>query len=1151
MNVTGAKSSSKGLSAMGLAVRDLGVMCNDGSTEDICFRAVVKYLAEDKNFRRSAARLSEALKDYRRCHSVIGAKINEAISARPDVSECVARVPGQVNLFTANRREVRRVLKFFHKAYHMKYAENGGTREGVIAELMASCPKLRYDGLRQESADGELQPSEADSEKSITEILKRFSGARTADADQLCREILLCFSTERLATGSSREQRAGVNRVCICYDVPQNTGLTIVGKELLVLGDISGTVTAVGHSSLPNLPRLFVHGVSRGGKVEGFGSVIVTGSNRGCIRVHGQIGGSEATLGGSNLGKIYMVQQEGAVRLSNGACGSEGSTGTAQSEVAGRTWTSGKFSLNVMGNNSGTIRIAGNSTHKSDALIQGANTGRIFCDNTNLKVRGYSTMWIRQQKSGPKPSMTRSSSIFSSISSWISRLFSRRTSTNVVQEPADSPSGNNRSYVHAVHCDIEIAANQLSGLLVCGEGNTIELTGAGRTSDTTYDVKNCKMFLRSSKIRQGTGGAEVRYVRESNIRLERGEISLPNSEISLSVVDLRETSSLTAHKMRSCNVVLKDFSNVCIDGEMHLCRVLMLRDRDTRGTKCVHRGRLDTFRLDVPVIRGGLIYVEQGDVFAHCVQNTHLVVGECGNVSVAYFKKGYVCVGERLHLQRDTGPPDKRVRFASTVSCVYEIPVVGGARKFVYDTPLKRDRSEKGDACVARFGYVEDTEVFAGYVPHQDVLLSAREMKRCAFCIRQKGRIGAGILEECSGEVIGDGVELEACMVLNSTVKLTGDSRLVVPESIRGSLIGVGTASTVLWLCDGNVTNKAVVGASRYGLVLGEFAARCTASKWVPKSSRGLVIGSDTVRTADEESLVGRSDVVRFYGMQQRLTSYRPAQSDFLIEHAQIESKRNYFRDSAANVMDMARCAHEDMLCAASKQCRELSESDCGVLRAPLDHEGKFADMGGVAVCQEKRESATSASSRDRDTNFAGKSKVCGEPQRGTSRITKGPCDVRLSHMAGGEYETIEDVRRLRECYEAELAQKARQSRTVNASGTNTSDCRSPLSRCPEADARTPSRAHLTLPIGERAGMGDGNVNPSRRKRLVASRAAGTEKAPPVRGASVLPVVSTDSTGGVRNIGSVEIHNGGNEGNNIGLLDITSVSEVDNSKLIA
>ncbi|WP_241759775.1 hypothetical protein [Anaplasma marginale] len=40
-------TETKGLSAIELAIRDLRAMCEDGSTEEICFRAVVKHLTED------------------------------------------------------------------------------------------------------------------------------------------------------------------------------------------------------------------------------------------------------------------------------------------------------------------------------------------------------------------------------------------------------------------------------------------------------------------------------------------------------------------------------------------------------------------------------------------------------------------------------------------------------------------------------------------------------------------------------------------------------------------------------------------------------------------------------------------------------------------------------------------------------------------------------------------------------------------------------------------------------------------------------------------------------------------------------------------------------------------------------------------------
>ena len=1123
---TGA-TKTKGLSAIGLAIRDLRAMCEDGSTEEICFRAVVKYLTKDANFSSSIAGINRALQDYKRCHGAISAKINEAINARLDVSENIACVPDQINLFLASRHEVRRALKFFHDAYHVKRAD-GNTREEVISALVESCTKLRYDGL--------CSANSGDSKKSITEILKRFSGMKHGDMNQLCREVLICFSTRRLVVigDSNREQVAGFDRVCVCYNVPQGTELAILGKELLVLGDISGTVTAENHSLLPNLPRLFIRSISRGGKAVGFGSVIVTGDNKGYIRVREQAGGSYVTLGGSNLGKIYMVHQGYTVESSDAASNGGASLEEARSETTSRTQICGRFSLNVMGSNAGIIRIAGNSARKSDALIQGINVGKIFCDNTNLKVRGYSAMWFKGQGSGAKSSATRSCGIFGSLSSWFAGLF-RRSSANVTQGcRARSGLSGARSYVHAVRCNIEIAVNQLSGLLMCGEENTVELTGAG-VPGTAYDVRNCKMFLRGSKIYQNAS-AEIGCMRESSIKLEGGEISLPDSEIALSIIDLREASSLATHKMSSCNVVLKDYSNIRVDGETHLCRVLMLKDRNTRDARCARGG--GARGLDTPVIRRGMVYVEQGDVSAHCMHDVNLVVGEYGNVNASYFKKGSVYVGERLRLQHDEGSPNKQVRFAETVSCIQEMPVTGGARKFVYNVPLRQDRSTESSVCITRFGCVEDAEVFAGDVPHRDVFMLTKEMKRCVLHIRQKGRISSGVLEECSGEIIGDGTELEAGTVLNSTIKLTGNSKLVVPESIKGSLVGVGSASAVLWLCDGNVTHGPVMGSAGNGLVLGEFASRCTSDKWVPRSSRGLVIGKDTVLTAERRDFVSRSDVVRFYSAQQKLTSRGSAPSDFLREGVCVESKKTDLGDSAANVMDIVQCAHKDMLCDASKHCCELSASDLGILRIPLSSEGRFSDVARVTARHEERRTVPDIPQKDGDAGSAGEGAV------GTSGATKRQRSGRTGCTAD------EVTEHLGKCYETEPARKW--PNVASTSDTNTSNCRSSSSRCSEPGERMKaSRAHLTLPIGDRSNTAAGGVNPGRKKRSLTQCFADADKAPSAGGTAVLPVVSADSVGDIREVGSVEIHHEVGEDNNTGMLDAISVSEVDGSKLIA
>ncbi|AXW83841.1 hypothetical protein [Anaplasma marginale] len=1125
-------TETKGLSAIELAIRDLRAMCEDGSTEEICFRAVVKHLTEDDNFSSSVTKIDRALKDYKKCHGVISAKINEAINARLDVSENIARVPDQINLFLASKRAVRGVLKFFHEAYHIKCA-GGNTREEAVSALMESCTKLRYDGLRSANSG-----DETNSGKSITEILKRFSGGRHEDANQLCKEVLICFSTRRLviAGGNSQEQVAGFDKVCVCYNVPQGTELSILGKELLVLGDISGTVTAESHSLLPNLPRLFVRSISRGGKAAGFGSVIVTGDNRGCIRVRGQAGGSDATLGGSNLGKIYMVPQEDVVEPSSAASSGEASAETARSETANRTRAYGKFSLNVMGSNAGIIRIAGNSAHKSDALIQGINVGKIFCDDTNLKVRGYSAMWFKGQGPRAKTSAARSSGIFGNLSSWIAGLF-RRSSANTVQKRrASSGLSGAHPYVHAVRCSIEIAVNQLSGLLMCGEENTIELTGTG-VPGTAYDVRNCKMFLRGSKICQNAS-AEIGRMRESSIKLEGGEISLPNSEIALSTIDLRGASGLTTHKMSSCNAVLDDCSNIRVDGEVHLCRVLMLKDRNTRDAGRA-RSAPGAHGLDTPVIRRGMVYVEQGDVSVHCMHDVNLVIGEYGNVNASYFKKGSVHMGERFRLQHDKGSPNKQVRFAETVSCIQEIPVAGGARKFVYSTPLRRDKSVEVDMCIARFGCVEDAEVFAGYVPHRDVFLLTKEMKRCVLHVRQKGRISSGTLEECSGEIMGEGVELEAGTVLNSTIKLTGNSRLVVPESIKGSLVGVGMASAVLWLCDGNVTHGPVMGSTGNGLVLGEFASRCTSSKWVPKSSRGLVIGKDTVLTAEGKSFAGKSDVVRFYSAQQKLTSCGSAPSDFLKENACIESKRTDLKDSAANAMDIVQCAQDDMLCAASKHCCELSVSDLGILRAPLNNGGRFSDVARVAARDEAQK--TAAPGTPQKEASAG---LAIESEAGPSGVTAGQHGERTGRATDAD--KVTEYRK--KCYETKPAQK--QPNVASTSDANT-PCRS--LGCAESDERVKaSRAHLTLPIGDRANTAASiGMDISRRRRLPAQCTVDADKEPYSGRSAVLPIVGTDSMGDIKEVGSVEIHRDAGEDSNTGVLDAISVSEVDGSKLIA
>ncbi|ASI48144.1 hypothetical protein AOV_00805 [Anaplasma ovis str. Haibei] len=1121
-------TKTKGLSAIELAIRDLRAMCEDGSTEDICFRAVIKYLTEDTNFNSSIAGIDRALKDYKKCHGVISAKINEAINARLDVSENIACVPDKINLFLASRREVRRTLKFFHDAYHMKCAD-GNTREEIISALMESCTKLRYDGL--------CSANSGDPKKSITEILKRFSGMKHEDINQLCREVLICFSTKRLVVigDNNREQVADFDRVCVCYNIPQGTELAILGKELLVLGDISGTVTAESHNLLPNLPRLFVRGISRGGKAVGFGSVIVTGDNKGCIRVREQTGGSDVTLGGSNLGKIYMVHQENTVELGNAESSGGASTEAARSETTSSARACGKFSLNVMGSNAGIIRVAGNSAHKSDALIQGINVGKIFCDNTNLKVRGYSAMWFKGRGSGAK-SATKSRGIFGSLSSWFAGLFKRPYANSAQGRRASSGLSGARPYIHAVRCNIEIAVNQLSGLLMCGEENTVELTGTG-VPGIAYDVRNCRMFLRGSKICQNAS-AEIGRMCESSIKLEGGEISLPNSEIALSIVDLSGTSSLTTHKMSSCNAVLKDRSNIRVDGEMHLCRVLMLRGRSTHGTKWRARGS-GARGLDVPVIRRGMVYVEQGEVSAHCMHDVHLVIGECGSVNTSYFKKGSVHIGGRLPLQHDKGSPNKQVRFAETVSCIQEIPVAGGARKFVYNTPLRKDKSVEGDMCITRFGCVEDAEVFAGDVPHRDVFLLTKEMKRCVLYIRQKGRISSGVLEECSGEIIGDGVELEAGTVLNSTVKLTGNSKLVVPESIKGSLVGVGSSSAILWLCDGNVTHGSVMGSAGNGLALGEFASRCTSGKWVPKSSRGLVIGRDTVLTAERGDFVGRSDTVRFYSVQQKLTSCGSAPSDFLRENACMESKKTDLGDSAANVVDIVQCAQEDMLCDASKHCCELSVSDLGILCAPLNNEGRFLDVARVAARNEERKTAPDTPQKDEGTGFANKGEA------GTSGVAKGQRGERAGRAAA------EVTEHPKECYETEPTRQ--QPNVASTSDANTSNCRSPSLRCSGSDERVKaSRAHLTLPIGDRANTAAGmGMNIGRKRRLLAQCIADAGKTPSAGGTAVLPVISADSMGGIREVGSVEIHHEGGEDSNTGMLDAVNVSEVDGSKLIA
>ncbi|MCU7612410.1 hypothetical protein [Anaplasma capra] len=1144
MNFVGAKDSgaSQRLGGIEFAIRDLKALCGDGSTENICFRTAVKYLTSYTDYGHGVSVMNRALRSYKKCHSVISAKVNSEIGACADTSKAIARVPDTISLFSAEKREVRRVLKFFHEAYHTGCV-GGNPREEIVTSLMAACPRLRHDIVHLTVHTSQSDQNSGDVAKypgSITEVLKRFSGIKGAEPDELCEEVLLCFSTTRHEVGNPENV---VHKVCICCAVPQDTELTIYGEELMVLGDIAGTIVAAQHNSLESPPSIFARNISAKGKVEGFCNATILGNNVGCLLMHVRPCGSMTVIRGSNMGEVYMLQpQEDVVESGHDSSFSGGARVEAATKPGVRVHarSGGKFLLKVMGNNLGVMCAEGRSVDKSEVVIRGVNIGNVFCDNVRLKVCGQKVDGVEQSPKGhSEPGgglrlLRRILGIFG---------LSRLSVGNVRESEDRRPQV--PSYIHSAHCDISVEAGQLSGLLMFGEDNTVRLTGSVAQIKTPYDVSGCTIFLRNSKIFQDAG-AEIRHMCDSSIFLEGGEISLPRAEIALSAVQVSGVSSLVACKMRACNIVLKDLGSVRVDSALNSCRVLMLRNQYAHSTNKTQEGGgvpAGKLELNVPVINRGMIYVEGGNVAAYSANDVHLVVGEYGNIRVSHLRRGCIRIGKRMPLQRGAGPSEKKVRFTNTVRCTHEVGGVKSASRFVFNLPLKKGSGWEEEGCVANFGCIESAEVVVADVPHEGVSLSAQAAKRCALYIRQKGKICLGILEGCSGEIIGDGVELEASRVLSSRIKLTGDSRLVVPQSIEDSVIGMNMTFAVLWLRDSSATRwgrpiartDGKMSVSGRQMPVSERFSGDIFSVWIPRNSRGIVVSRKSASSSRKGDRLG---VVHFESVCERFASSASVKSDLLKERELIESKRLCLKDSVTHVLRIVNSAQQDILCTVKERCDGSSSESSTEVSRTSSPRSESAEMTADRAQADSHYVPSTGSVAagvvvGRDAIF--------EPTPCTSGLQR-TSSRRSRRSTSRQPKSAERARRFEENYSAGPVLQAPPSAGMgDSSGASGSGCRqSHLQQCPDAGTQQAlPRERPTSPIECAGSTKDASAPTACSKALTPCCAASKERQMPISSVLTLPVVSVGSAGNVVTVGSVDVHNAMDGG--VGVLDAVNV----------
>ncbi|MGN7678998.1 MAG: hypothetical protein ACTJLL_04565 [Anaplasma sp.] len=855
--------------AINRTIHGVGALCYDGSTENICFRAVVRILTTTAKVSACMSQIDKELRTYRYCHSKMSERVNREISSWSQASKDIAHVPHKIDLFCARKSEVRRILGAFHEMYHVDSVV-GNARGLMIELLIRECRRLRHDGVQtrgSEPSSGEPWDIGYNSETSrdIVSILNRFSEAKRNAGkypEQWYNRTLLCFATERtIISGSS--SGAQQNKVCICCEIPQGLELKVWTQELWVLGSVGGKVSAEYHDSLMGISSIFVREITGTGAVRGFREVEVIGDNRGCVRIHhGRVQG-RAKIGGNNSGEIFC-----STRLDVGETTMENAFGyeekvvksTVESDPFGTVRDDKRFRLEIEGNNSGNVCVEGDGVYKAEVLIQGNSRGKVLCANANLRIRGREINDVSANKTQfPDGAGGSRSGLLSRL-----RLFYCSAPEREDDVCEFAP------YVHVRYCDVEMSVNSLTSMSIYGTHSKLRLANFNHTADNR--IYDCRIFLHNSTIIQ-SAGTEISHVRTSNIHLEASGVSLPDATVEHSVLDLNGDSYLAARSMDTCDMTIGERGYAHIYGSMNGCRTLLLRNANAHNRRAEAKVRarqeqhLRERGLRVSKIELGAVYVEEGHLFANCMSDVCLMIGGSSDVHVSYFKRGSINIGGDLHTlpPDDTGDKEvpastvkKSIRFALEREGVRQIlgTVDDAWQGFVSIVPLRESYvMKRSGMCMLNFELIEGAEVFAGGMGHKNTLLQVRDMKASTFSMRQEGEMHIENVERCTGEIFGRGVELQVGRLLGSKLELYEGAKFTVWMNALYSTAKIGKTTTLSWLrngsitCDGTVTKNFAAGQHLFKGM--KFSAKNSPEGGAPADSSAVIMKKNIFQDHD------------------------------------------------------------------------------------------------------------------------------------------------------------------------------------------------------------------------------------------------------------------------------------------------------------
>ncbi|MGN7661657.1 MAG: hypothetical protein ACTJLK_03465 [Anaplasma sp.] len=954
-------------------IRDVGALCYDGSTENICFRAVVRILTTTAKFSACMSKIDKELKTYRHCHSKMSERVNKEMSSWSQTSKDIAHVPHKIDLFYACKSKVRGILGAFHEMYHVD-SVIGNVRGLMVELLIRECRRLRHDGVQMHGSEASRGESwdiggNSGTNRDIVSILNRFSEAKhNADKypEQWYHRTLLCFATER-TTADGSSFGAQQNKVCICCEIPQGLELTVWTQELWVLGSIGGKVSAEYHDSLMGMSSVFVREITGTGAVRGFHDIAVLGDNRGCVRIyHGRVQG-KAKIGGNNSGEIFC-----STRLDVSETTMESAFGyeekvvkpTVESDPFGTACGDKRFFLEIAGNNSGNVCVEGDGVYKAEVLIHGDNKGKVLCANASLRIRG------REIDGASANKAQLSDGTGSSRSGLLSRLRLFDCSEPEWEDVCDFS-----SYVHVSHCDVEMSVNSLTSTSIYGTHSKLRLANFGHTAADNR-IYDCRIFLHNSTIVQ-SAGTEISHVCTSNIHLEASEVSLPDAKVEHSVVDLNGDSYLAARNMDTCDMTIGERGYARIYGSMNGCRTLLLRNANMRDARAEAKVRakqeqhLQERGLRVSEIDRGVVYVEEGHLSASCMSDVCLMIGGSGGVHVSYFKRGSINIGGDLHAlpgdAGDRGVPastvKKSIRFALEQEGVRQVFETGRTiddawQGFVSVVPLREDYIMRcGGTCTLNFELVEGAEVFAGGMGHKNTLLHVGDMKASTFSMRQEGEMHIETVERCIGEIFGRGVELQVGKLLGSRLELYDDAKSTVRTSALHSIAKIGKTTTLSWLRDGGITCDGAVtkdfAAGKYLFKGTKFSAKNSPEGGAPADSSAVIMKKNIFQDRNGK-------IVQQLGGAMYLESVPveevggPKSRSAILERAELVTK--FCRGQIVQVVNVVEGTRASVLGICRDHCAESVRSAAEMLPLfSIPHEGNRMINAASAITASKQ----------------------------------------------------------------------------------------------------------------------------------------------------------------------------------------------------